>query len=196
MAEERNRAELQEPRRRLSWLPKGDYVVGIFSFLGGVVSAVILAFGTPLAQAAVNSLQAKPAKDIIALESLPDVIPASDAGVTVKGEVKSDLPSGKQLWAAVRQSETENDYDVGGPGFTVSNLCEVQPDRKFDCGLVHLVGNDEPGNKRFVVFVGTADSGAAKKLFAAYVEQERDNNYVHVAPRGFDAVFEDVTKVP
>lgn len=191
MAEERGGAGFRGRRRRL---PQGDWVVGTSTVLGAILGASAGVFGPQLAQA----IQAKPVDETIVLSPLRDVITADDPNVDVKGELKADLPSGKQLWVAARQTEPENhkDNDVDGEGLTVYGLCDVQPDRKFDCGSVRLAGDHTPGHQRFVIFVGTADSGAAIKLMEAYVEQERDGNYVHKAPRGFDAVPEAVSKTP
>lgn len=132
------------------------------------------------------------ADDIVSINPLPDVISASEQGVFLRGKLHKPLPSGKQLWAAQRQSETPDNDDVSGPGFAVSEICDVAADGKtFDCGLMQLGDNSLP-SKRFVIYVGLADSGAARNLMWMRWEQDRDGNYAHTAPRGFDSAEAEI----
>lgn len=127
-----------------------------------------------------------PASQIVLSDDLPDTIPINEQGVEVRGRLAEALPSGHQLWSAQRQSDGPTSDKITGPGFAVSELCDVAQDGKtFDCGLMQL-GDDSLPAKRYVVYVGIADSSTAREFVEIRVEQERDDNWGHTVPRGFN----------
>lgn len=172
---------------------KSSKVLGV---LLALAVAAIPATGTIVAATIQSAPKATPsslpASQIVLADDLPDSIPAGGQGVEVRGRLAEALPSGHQLWSAQRQSDGATSDKITGPGFAVSELCDVAQDGKtFDCGFMQL-GDDSLPAKRYVVYLGTADSSTARELVKIKVEQERDANWDHTVPRGFNAVAPQV----
>lgn len=165
---------------------KSDVIVG--AMIGAVATVAVPLITGMVFQNKANDPKPVDASSIVLADDLPDTITTDDWGVNVQGRLSGPLPSGTQIWSAARQSPGEDSDGIDGPGFTVTELCDVSEDSTtFNCGLSQL-GNDSRPAGRFVVYIGMADSTTARDLLKIRVEQERDDNWAHTVPRGFNAL--------
>lgn len=171
-------------------------IAAIVGALITVMGNLLLPTATAIAGKIFNGDSEMPkieASSILAPDDLPDTIKANEAGVNVKGKLPQSLPSGQQIWVTTRQSAGVSTDGIGGPGFAVSELCDVGRDSKtFDCGLSQLGSDPERGSdrrplERYAVYVGIADSSTARELVRIRVEQEADN-WSHTVPPGFNSL--------
>lgn len=180
-----------EPRK--PWrqkLVKGTTALGI---------AVITAIASSATTVGVTKLltPSSPSKDaavteVLRVDSLKsneaNVIEAKEFGVGISGDLLSDLPSGKQVFAAVRGKWNEQDAGSIRNGTLSFAQCSIDPTvETFDCGTPWL---GKPGDiQDYYVYVGIADQNAAGSIIDALEEQAKSNdakNWSHSAPAGFD----------
>lgn len=118
-------------------------------------------------------------------------IPPSERSIHLSGNLKFDLPSGKQIFVAARAQEGESDTgEISRTYLTFTGPCEVNvKNRSFDCNQIWL---GSPGlHGSFFVYLGLADSNASKYIVDALVQQSKGDdgkNFMHKAPAGFDAL--------
>lgn len=183
----------EEPRER--W---GQKLVKVTTTVAMVVITAIASTATTVwvTQALTPPPPTKDAAvtEVLRVESLKgnetNVIAAEKVGASISGNLLSDLPSGKQVFAAVRGKWNEQDNGSIRIGTLSFTQCSIDATvETFDCGTPWL------GNKGdlqdYYVYVGIADQNGAGSIIDALEKQAQSNaaeNWSHPAPAGFETL--------
>lgn len=190
---------LEEPRKR--WWQK---LVKVTTTVAIVVITAIASTATTVwvTQALTPSPPTKDAAvtEVLRVESLKgnetNVIGAEKDGAGISGNLLSDLPSGKQVFAAVRGKWNEQDTGSIRNGALSFAQCSIDTTvETFDCGTPWLGKRGDIQD--YYVYVGIADQNAAGGIIDALEKQSQSNaaeNWSHPAPAGFETLPPIVVK--
>lgn len=131
------------------------------------------------------------AKDVLLVTSINPTeytMGTDQLEVPLNGKLLKPIPSGREIWAAVRKRVAQDDTgSMQQPGLAYTPVCSVDERAlTFDCGQIQL-GPDTPEAGSYFVYVGLADSAAEKQLVGIEVEQKSPSPiWSHPAPNGLD----------
>lgn len=189
----------RKPRKPLRRRLVKSSTAVLIAVLTGVASAATTVFVTRLTAPSPPSSNL-PAAQVLRVDSLKsnetNTIGPESFGAPIAGDLIVDLPSGKQIFAAVRgkwDSEDTGDLRKGALSFT---QCSADFNAgTFDCGVPWL---GKPGDlEDYFIYVGLADQNSAGSIIDALEEQAKSNedaNWSHQAPPGFDTLSSIVVK--
>lgn len=189
-----------QPKVRKRWRK----VIRTSTAIGAAVLTAIASSATTVAVtnmfAPSATLKEVPVADVLHVDSLKsndaNVIGPQAFGAPIAGHMRVDLPSGKQIFAAIRGKGDALDAGSLRSGTLSFAQCSADLAAKtFDCGLPWL---GKPGDvKDYFIYVGLADQNAAGSIIDALEKQAKSNddvNWNHPAPPGFDTLPPIVVK--
>lgn len=169
---------------------KTNRQAGIFTFTSVLIGAAVTLV-QQLNPVSSSEVSQPSVEEVISVESLTrsETIAAKELNVYLSGTIEKDLPSGKVMWVALRESSGEGDSgSADAPYFTVIGLCAIDDrTRKFDCGAIQ-VGPDDPKLGTYFLYVGLADSSASRALLDITLDQKVNNVYSHPKPGGYETL--------